>query len=136
MGWCNDAYPDHEGWLIGWERAAAPPGERSWAHDKTLQEIKCPPGLGPVGSVEIEVWAVQIGCECGWRSPLLRAPLGTVWAPCCVFLPKREQETDETDALERLNLAPAFEKECRSSWHEHLATMLPGCFFSRKFCRR
>lgn len=141
MGWCNESYPEHEGWLIGWAPAAAK-GKRGALADSTLKEITCPPGLGPVGSVEIEVWAVQIGCCCGWRSPLLRAPLGTCWSPHCVHLPPNDRESDESERREqyaREHGAPwgrSFEKECRLAWREqHLASLMPGEFFSRKLMK-
>jgi len=51
--------------------------------------------------------AVQIACECGWRSPRLPAPLGSEWFPYACFLPEE------------------FEQRALDIWREHLRT-LPG----------
>mgnify|MGYP001564856525 CR=1 FL=1 len=132
MGWCNESYPEHEGFVRGWQRVQL--GDGPFAGSE-LREITCPLGFVPVGSREVEVVAVQVCCECGWRSPLLRAPLGTRWAPCIVYFPKRETESEESEERERhmgAQFGRCFEKECRLAWKEHLASLLPGTFFSRK----
>jgi hypothetical protein len=133
MGWCCDAYPEHEGFVRGWERVKLGPNALAGS---VLREIACPMQLdATVGSREIDVCAVQVCCECGWRSPLLRAPLGTRWAPCIVMFRACDSETDETDRVEASHgaqLGRCFEKECRLAWREHLASMMPGTFFSGK----
>lgn len=135
MGWCCDAYPDHEGFVRGWQRVT---GEGPFA-GSSLREIVCPLPPEPVGARELEVSAVQVCCECGWRSPLLRAPIGTRWMPCLVIFSRTDRESEENDRKEQVLGAAfgrCFETECRVAWREHLASMLPGTFFSRKFCAR
>jgi hypothetical protein len=66
---------------------------------------------------------VQIGCDCGWRSPLLRAPHGTEWRPCHVELPKHEQEDGHRDWVLR-EPWPCFERSARKVWAEHCADLL------------
>ncbi len=132
MGWLNEAYLDHEGFVRGWQRTKL--GEGPFA-GSGLFEIECPPGFVTVGSREIEVVAVQVGCECGWRSPLLRAPLDTRWSPCVVHFSARDRESEENDRREELigaQFGRSFEKECHFAWKEHVASLLPGTFFSRK----
>lgn len=135
MGWINESYPEHEGFVRGWQRV--PDGEGPFAGSKLI-EIQCPVSL-PHAALNIEVAAVQVCCECGWRSPLLRAPLGTRWSPCIVHFADHDRESERNEERERhigAQHGRSFEKECRYAWREHLATMLPGEFFSRKLYPR
>jgi hypothetical protein len=136
VGWLDEAYPEHEGFVRGWQRVSL--GEGPFA-GSALREIVCPMPDEPIGARRVDVWAVQVCCECGWRSPLLRAPLGTEWSPCIVHFSERHRESEANDAKEDLigaQLGRAFEKECRLAWGEHIASMMPGTFFSRMLHRR
>jgi hypothetical protein len=76
MGWQNEDAPGHEGYLIGLEPAPQDPG--------TWRELRYPDDKDrTLPSVEM----FQVGCDCGWRSPRFRAPLGTSWAPFFLELP-------------------------------------------------
>lgn len=68
MGWFNDAAPGHEGFTIGLRRQ-----DYGWRE------------LGP-DDTDPRVDALQIECECGWRSPRLPAPDGATWVPQRVCL--------------------------------------------------
>lgn len=62
---------------------------------------------------EVPVRIIQVGCDCGWRSQRLRAPLGTTWSGV-VFLPRSEQERETAEGP-----AKPFETVCRELWREH-----------------
>jgi hypothetical protein len=133
MGWLDDT-GQHEGFVRGWQRVSL--GEGPFAGSE-LREIQCPIGA-TTGSRELDVCAVQVCCECGWRSPLLRAPLGTKWSPCIVHFPDHDRESEASERREEL-LGPkyrCFEKECFLAWKDHLSDLLPGEFFSRKLYPR
>jgi hypothetical protein len=84
MGWFRFDDPDnHEGFVVGVVRD----GEYRWRE------------LGLDDRDPIAVTTIQIGCECGWRSQRLTAPLGTAWAPCCVFFPGRSDSIFETPEM-------------------------------------
>lgn len=73
MGWLiedgrEDAY-EHEGHLV-----AVVHDEGRW------RELR-------FGDEPQDLLYVQVGCECGWRSRRLLAPLGTRWVPAVVVLP-------------------------------------------------
>lgn len=101
MGWCNpDLDPDarHEGYLVGLVPAANRDGTLStWRY----RELSSESGDDP-GRTDQPLRTVQVGCECGWRSPRLDAPWGTMWVPFMVFAPE------------------AFEEDARRYWREHL----------------
>lgn len=165
MGWFHDAWPGHEGYLVGWERheyhgllllqrpavplhcrepdrtcpvcGHEPQGSSTCVHDSKLRRTDClrEPGhrhcrfcaraLAPTYPTEradlelqrvaVKVHAVQVGCDCGWRSPLLAAPFGTEWHDGLLRLPESAQETETSD---RLGLVP-FEAKCVRLWYEH-----------------
>lgn len=68
MGWliCDGKSDDHEGYFVGIVR-----DNGSW------RELHYGDGAAPLV-------CVQVGRECGWRSPRFTAPLGTRWLPCSV----------------------------------------------------
>lgn len=68
---------DHEGWVVAVVRDGY--GWRELHLDDAPQDVTY----------------VQVGCECGWRSPRLIAPLGTRFAPCFVDFPTRHGQRDD-----------------------------------------
>ncbi len=82
MGWLrfdgHVAENDHEGFVVAVEKSD---DGWSWRElgDADIARARRDSGI-PVS------W-LQVGCSCGWRSPRLVAPTGTVWSPCSVFLP-------------------------------------------------
>ncbi len=73
MGWQADA-AGHEGYLVGFDERG-----RELRDQKRTVEIK----------------TIAVGCECGWRSPMLIAPAGTKWAPSSVWLDEHHEELTE-----------------------------------------
>lgn len=66
-------------------------------------ELQYPDGRG--GEVPpLLVLCVQVACECGWRSPRIRAPRGVVWSPWNVTI-----------------ASPLQEEQMRELWRSHLA---------------
>lgn len=59
-------------------------------------------------------YKIQIGCECGWGSPLLPVPLGTTYWPCSVGF---SWESDEAAAQE---LWARFHRDHVAEWPESL----------------
>jgi hypothetical protein len=86
MGWINDDAPHHEGYLVGLR-------EDDWRYIE----------LG-TNDPEQAVKVVQVGCDCGWRSPRLDAPNGTKFWPSIVVAPEN------------------FEDFALSLWKEHIET--------------
>lgn len=85
----------HEGYLVGIVLATDAGGApSSWRY----RELSL--SAGDDGNVRLT--RVQMGCSCGWRSPRLVAPVGTLYFPSIVDAPQ------------------AFEDECAARWHEHL----------------
>lgn len=156
MGWHCDAWPGHEGFLLGWRRdeyfglleLQRPPipfdcdssdlrRVQQGRPDLAAERLKClrapgkeccrfcgrrlrpgyPTELADVElqRVRVPVHAVQVGCDCAWRSPLLGAPYQTEWHDGLLCLPESAQETESTD---RLGLVP-FEAKCVRLWLEH-----------------
>lgn len=101
MGWLNyDIFPDgrHEGYFVGLLPAMNADNSKS---DWRFRELSSAAGDDP-GATDWPLRSVQVGCECGWRSPRLEAPVGTVWVPFSVFAPEW------------------FEDEARVYWREHV----------------
>lgn len=67
MGWCSDAHPEHEGFLVSLVK-----------DDWRFRELGDRNDTHAVDDVRY----VQMGCSCGWRSPRMLAPSGTRWSPC------------------------------------------------------
>lgn len=101
MGWFDtDSDPDgrHEGYIVGLVPAIDADGEVStWR----FRELSSAAGDDP-GAIDLPLSTVQAGCDCGWRSPRMQAPHGTVWVPFSVI------------ASEWL------EEQCRQRWREHV----------------
>ncbi|WP_437804525.1 hypothetical protein [Sorangium sp. So ce693] len=76
MGWTHDEHPGHEGYLVATEREA----------NGTWHEVRYPDDQKrPVSSL-------LVACDCGWRSPRLVAPMGSMWFPFIVEIPERYRE--------------------------------------------
>lgn len=91
MGWCCDI-EGHEGHLVGIvdqhslfdDGVAIDPALEQYPHERELRY--------PKDDFDCLVREVRVACECGWRSPKLRAPLGTKWRPWCLTVPSDEAE--------------------------------------------
>lgn len=87
MGWIDCSGDEwryqHEGYVVG------------------IKRIEGTSQFRELGSDDLDViplnW-IQVGCECGWRSPRILAPSGTKWTPCCVTLPS-ERKDDEASLI-------------------------------------
>jgi hypothetical protein len=90
MGWLHDDFPDHEGYLVG-----------VVASGHGYRELGAPSDR----EARLGVDALQVGCECGWRSRRYHAPLGTRWFPFMVELPKNREKLEDA---------------ARAVWIEHL----------------
>jgi hypothetical protein len=77
MGWFNDNAPGHEGYLIA---NIVEDGRFVKVDEAVYWKLTVMPRRG------LHVSIVQVECECGWRSPRLRAPMHTTWAPCIVLI--------------------------------------------------
>ena len=92
MGWLNDNAPGHEGWLVALVRDE----EHGLARNDYFRELElCDTRTRFVSTM-------QVGCDCGWRSPRMAAPLGAEWHPFILYV-------DD-----------ATEERCRGLWREHL----------------
>lgn len=85
MGWCSDSAPEHEGYLLAIRKD-------DWRWVELHSED---------GNVD-RVHYVQVGCECGWRSSRIAAPMGTTFMPSSVLA------------------SPAMEELGHRLWLEHL----------------
>lgn len=101
MGWWNpdlDPNNEHEGYIVALVPATNPDGTASdWRYRELSGEASDHPGPH-----DRPLHTVQVGCPCGWRSPRLDAPSGSVWVPFAVFAPEW------------------FEDRCRELWKEHV----------------
>lgn len=95
MGWCHDD-GTHEGYLEGLVEDDAQ-GHFQGHVPLRLRAL----GVRDRDSVQ---WVryVRAACECGWRSPLLRAPAGTTFHPSVIVAPER------------------FEDAARELWKRHV----------------
>lgn len=87
MGWLRFDTADmaeHEGWVVAIIR------DGNFGHWRELR----------LGDHDQEISHVQVGCECGWRSPRMIAPIGTRWAPCIVLFPERHGEDHDFAAAD------------------------------------
>lgn len=114
MGWQSEC-GTHEGYLVGlvfddargvFSGHAGYPRDEDENHSGRMRE------LGIHGDDQIRdrhpLAFVKMACACGWRSPLLRAPRGSFWAPSAAFAPE------------------AFEEECRKLWEHHVRVTGPA----------
>lgn len=130
MGWIDETHPSHEGFLVGWRSA------RQGTYTDDLKELKCP-RHGETSQRNVKVSAVQMACSCGWRSALLRAPLGTVWHPCMVFLDKHDED-NEANRERELMIGPtgrSFELRCYDLWKAHLVSLADPFIAGRLYLR-
>lgn len=86
MGWCDDS-GTHEGYIVGLVRDGYRWRELTSADDADIADLKM----------------LQIGCDCGWRSPRIAAPHLTNYMPCIVLT------------------SPEFEELAHRLWHEHVS---------------
>lgn len=96
MGWFTDE-SHHQGHLV----ALVPDETGPFVGDARRRELVSQPGEN-IGSRCVQVTHVQVGCSCGWRSGVIRAPAGTEWVPSCV-LAKED-----------------FEDLCAELWRSHV----------------
>jgi hypothetical protein len=103
MGWFNEQAPRHEGYLLGIRAITTEGGSIGF---------RALGGDDDDGRTDLPLQIVQVGCDCGWRSQRLRAPLGTTWSGI-VMLPRAEQEKETAVGRK------PFETVCRELWREH-----------------
>ena len=85
MSWFHDEETGHEGTVVGLVEV-----RHGWRE------------LGVADQTAQPVLVVQAACECGWRSPRMRAPSGTRFVPSAVMLP------------------PGYDDRARVLWREHI----------------
>jgi hypothetical protein len=114
MGWFNDEFPGHEGYIVGLvpvdleaARAAGALdlGGEEWRqyldrHGRPVcwRELSSKGAAGEPDKHQT-VRVIQVGCDCGWRSQHFYAPSGTRFAPSIVLLPREGAEGLEDHAL-------------------------------------
>lgn len=86
MGWLVEDRPGHEGYLVAYVPRARNDLSR-------LRELSYPDECGD------EIRRIGVGCECGWRSPVVVSPFGTTYVPHCVSLPERDEARYEEMAV-------------------------------------
>lgn len=94
MGWTNDAAPGHEGHLVGLLACDDARRRGDGFRELTIHDDRA-------ATKGIFLRWVQVGCDCGWRSPRLDAPIGACWWSAYVDAPEW------------------FEEECRVIWRAH-----------------
>jgi hypothetical protein len=114
MGWFNEQAPRHAGYMVGIRAITTEGGSIGFRSLRDEDDD---------GRTEIPLRIVQVGCDCGWRSQRLRAPLGTTWSGF-VMLPRVEQER-ETAIGSLLGRKP-FETICRERWRERMRSLRPS----------
>lgn len=98
MGILNERHPEHEGWAVALQRDE----NVGVPHNDYYRELSY-----PADNIDgLRVDAVQMGCDCGWRSERVQV-FGTEaeWAPFIV-LPSK-----------------ALEARLDGFWREHIATL-------------
>jgi hypothetical protein len=100
MGWLdesNESYRGHEGYLV----AVVQAGSR-WRELGAPLELQRPHRVPEAAAASrgLSVHTVQVGCECGWRSPRFRAVEETSYFPYYVDAPAY------------------FEERAKRMWHE------------------
>lgn len=99
MGVLNERHPEHEGWPVALhrdEKAGVP-------HNDYYRELAYPADKAD----GLRIDAVQMGCDCGWRSERVK-----------VFLPSEAQWLPFTPLLSQ-----AMERRLEAFWREHIATL-------------
>ena len=94
MGWFNENAPGHEGYVIGLVESVN--GE-TWSPAGTRLRR-----LGTGDKAQKRVPFVQVACDCGWRSKVFSAPIGTEFWPSTVDLPSGRSE-ERARAIWRLH---------------------------------
>lgn len=89
MGWFSGEPQDdgHEGYIVAVVREDGSFRELSYPLDRENRD---------------DIAIVQVGCDCGWRSPRMHAPFGTRFRPYIVMT------------------SPGFEEVCLDLWKAHL----------------
>lgn len=98
MGWVSDD-GTHEGYLVGLvdDEENRERGSFLGHHPFRLRELG-----GSEDTTCRQLLCVKAACSCGWRSPLLRAPVGAEFFPSVVHAPQ------------------AFEDACCNLWKGHV----------------
>lgn len=78
MGWCDDSGV-HEGFIVG----IVPAGICAWRELSSISEDQ-----RDIADLKM----LQVGCDCGWRSARIAAPLHTDYMPCIVLAPPEFEE--------------------------------------------
>jgi hypothetical protein len=98
MGWCNDSFPGHEGYVVAFvERTMRVANDRrnDEVGSGVWRELGYPDDSAPG---VLDVRRIAVACDCGWRSPTLYAPHnGATYRPFSVTL---TSERDEERARE------------------------------------
>lgn len=111
MGWqsIEAGLEEHEGYLVGLVRESGKTLDGIEYESETLRELTYHRDGTRQDDVPIQ-W-VCVGCECGWRSPRLRAPTGTHWTPCHVWLAWGRDDS----------IIEGYEESARKIWVAHVA---------------
>lgn len=91
MGWFDAGHEGHEGYLIGLVEDAA----RGLVADAHMRRLAY-----PLDDSARAVDALQVGCDCGWRSARFHVPPGAMWHPFVVELPADVRAAVEEVAVE------------------------------------
>lgn len=91
MGWVNDKAGGDEGYFVALVKAGAS-GVPRW------RELGYPGDDSDIAHVD----AVQVACDCGWRSRVFEAPATAEWRPFT------------------LHVRPEFADEGRALWNAHV----------------
>lgn len=99
MGIMNERHPDHEGWPVALQKDE----KVGLVHSDHYRELAYPAD----DKDGLRVDAVQMGCDCGWRSERVR-----------VFLPTEAQWMPFSPLLSK-----AMEARLEGFWREHIAAL-------------
>lgn len=91
MGWCDANREGHEGYLIG----LVEDEDRGLPAEAYMRRLAY-----PRDDAERSVEALQVACDCGWRSARFSAPPGTTWLPFSVQLPAYARDAIESISVE------------------------------------
>lgn len=86
MGWIREDAPGHEGFVVGLVRIDYRTGEEVAHETGFWRELRGPHDDQPraYGSIR----AIQVACDCGWRSARIDAPYRTTYHPFAVDVPE------------------------------------------------
>lgn len=77
MGWVNEDDPGHEGYAVGLvEEAVTYSGDEPGGSTYLRELSYYQPGDREIPQTGLRPAAIQVACECGWRSRRFHAPLG------------------------------------------------------------